>query len=378
MLVQYRNMQNATTTINFQELLVSLLSKLSEREQEILKRRYHLTSDLEKKSTLKQIGDFYSITRERVTQIEKEAIRKLTELKEASEFADQLNVLETDFTGYLERNGGLAREDNLLSEHARQKHDFDFFHTNAFLFVVDHLFASAGKQSSNDDLHPVWYLKEFDINQVVDLLAEVAKQVESEKKLHSHEEIVRVAEDNLTEDLKASIENYLSKHSQLELKQVLESYLNASTLVEKNILDQWGLAGWENIGPKKLGDKILLIFQKQNEPLHFRDIAEKINEANFDHKNICAATVHNELIANDKYVLIGRGIYALKEWGYKTGTVAEIIESVLRKSDHPMTKDEIYEEVLKQRKVNKSTIYLTLINKDKFEKVGANKFSLRK
>jgi len=370
-------MQNATTTINFQELLVSLLSKLSEREQEILKRRYHLTSDLEKKSTLKQIGDFYSITRERVRQIEKEAIRKLTELREASEFAEQLNSLESNFSGYLEQNGGLAREDNLLSEHAKHNHNFDFFHTNAFLFVIDHLFASVNKQATHADLHPVWYLKDFDINKVIDLLADVVKQVESEKKLHNQEEIVSVVEDKLTDDLKASIENYLSKHSQLELKQILESYLKASTQIEKNILEQWGIANWESIGPKKLGDKILLIFQKNTEPLHFREIAEKINEANFDHKNICAATVHNELIANDKYVLIGRGIYALKEWGYKTGTVAEIIESVLRKSDHPMTKDEIYEEVLKQRKVNKSTIYLTLINKDKFEKVGSNKFALK-
>lgn len=370
-------MQNATSTTNFQELLVSLLSKLSEREQEILKKRYHLTSDLEKRATLKQIGDFYNITRERVRQIEKEAIRKLTELKDASEFADQLKSLEADFIEYLEQSGGLSREDSLLSNYATKKHSFDFFHTNAYLFILDNLFDAVDKKNNHEDLYPIWHLKEFDLNHVINLLASVADQVGAEKRLHEQDEILAVAKQKLTSDLQQALDNYLTKHTQLELNQLLESYLNASTRIEKNILGKWGLADWENVGPRKLGDKILLVFQKENEPLHFRDIAGKINEAKFDHKKICAATVHNELIANDKYVLIGRGIYALKDWGFKTGTVAEIIEAVLAKAEKPMTKDEIYEEVLKQRKVNKSTIYLTLINKDKFEKVGASQFRLK-
>lgn len=371
-------MQNATSTTNFQELLVSLLSQLSEREQEILKKRYHLTADLDKKSTLKQIGDFYNITRERVRQIEKEAIRKLAELKNANEFATELQYLEQELIKYLERNGGLAREDHLLKDYVSSNHSLDFFHSNAYLFVLENLFETVDKQSSHNDLHPVWHLKDFELTQVVELLAELASHVEGEKKLYDHSEILTVAEDKVTAELKGAVESYLTKHSELELKQVIESYLNASTKIEKNILGKWGLSHWENVGPKKLGDKILLIFQKEENPLHFRDIADKINDANFDHKRICAATVHNELIANNKYVLIGRGIYALKDWGYKTGTVAEIIAEVLAKSDRPMTKDEIYNEVLKQRKVNKSTIYLTLINKDKFEKIGANQFGLRK
>jgi len=363
--------------INFQELLVNLLGNLSEREQEVLRKRYHLTNDLDKRATLKQIGDFYNITRERVRQIEREAIRKLMELREAKEYADTLKKLEVKFIEYLERKGGLAREDDLLKEYALQKHNFDYFHTNSFLFVLDKLIESVDKEYEHEALYPVWYLRDFDLDGVVTYLNEVKNEIEANKKLHSQEEVLSIAENKMPADLKAAVDNFLTKHSDVELRQVLESYLAASISVEKNILGQWGLAHWENVGPKKLGDKIHLIFQKDNQPLHFREIADLINEAKFDHKKICAATVHNELIANENYVLVGRGIYALKDWGYQAGTVAEIIAAILKSANRPMTKEEIYEEVLKQRKVNKSTIYLTLINKDKFEKIGANLFNLR-
>lgn len=375
-------MQFVTTTapkseVNFQELLVNLLTNLSEREQEVLRKRYHLTNDLEKRATLKQIGDYYNITRERVRQIEKEAIRKLIELREAKEYASSLQTLEEKFVSYLEENGGLAREDFLLKEHAVKNHNFDYFHTNSFLFVLDKMLESVDKEYENEALYPIWHLKGFSLDTVVNYLEEVKKEIEVNKTLHTQEEVLALAEKKMPADLKAAVDNFLSKHSQVELKQVLESYLAASTGVEKNILGQWGLADWESIGPKKLGDKIHLIFQKDNQPLHFRDIADLINEAKFDHKKICAATVHNELIANTNYVLVGRGIYALKDWGYQSGTVADIIISILKAANRAMTKEEVYTEVLKQRKVNKSTIYLTLINKDKFDKIGANLFNIR-
>ncbi|KKR08058.1 MAG: RNA polymerase sigma factor [Parcubacteria group bacterium GW2011_GWC2_39_14] len=361
--------------VNFQELLVNLLGNLSEREQEVLRKRYYLTNDLEKRATLKQIGDYYNITRERVRQIEKEAIRKLVGL--GKEYADTLRIIEDKFVSYLEQNGGLAREDYLLDEHALKNHNFDYFHTNSFLFVFDKLIESVDKEYENEALYPVWHLKDFELDKVVDYLDDVKKQIEVNKTLHTQEEIIELAERMMPVDLKAAVDNFLSKHSEVELRQVLESYLAVSTGIEKNILGQWGLSHWENVGPKKLGDKIHLIFQKDNQPLHFRDIANLINDAKFDHKKICAATVHNELIANENYVLVGRGIYALKDWGFQSGTVADIITSILKEANRPMTKDEVYEEVLKQRQVNKSTIYLTLINKDKFDKIGSNLFNIR-
>jgi hypothetical protein len=112
--------------------------------------------------------------------------------------------------------------------------------------------------------------------------------------------------------------------------------------------------------------------------MHYEDISKNINETGFDGKKVNTATVHNELILDDKYVLVGRGLYALKEWGYTKGTVADVIADVLKKAKQPLTKKEITEEVMKQRMVKKTTIDLALMNKKRFERQTGNKYALIK
>lgn len=371
-------MVNTNSTINFQDLLVNMLSKLSVREQDILKQRYQLISELEDKATLRQIGEAYNITRERVRQIEREAIRKLTELASEKQFADDLKSLEQDFVSHLERNGGLVREDSLINEFVKKNYPLDFLHSNAYLFVLETLFDSAERVGDHDSFYAVWKLKDFDIEQAAELVKKIENHFNDHKDLHSKDEVIALSKEHLHDKLKSALENFLSKHSDLNIGHLLESYLHSTSKLEKNILEQWGPSAWENVLPKKLGDKINLIFLKHKEPLHFRDISEKINSYKFDSKNICPATVHNELIANDKFVLIGRGVYALKNWGYSEGTVADIISRILQEAGQPLDKQEIFDRVLKQRKVNPSTIYLSLINRDKFEKIDGNKYGLKK
>ena len=370
-------MTNHDSQVNFQDLFVNLLSKLSEREQEVLKNRYHLTSNLDKKATLKQIGDTYNITRERVRQIEKEAVRKFVEHAKAEEFAIPLKQIEQAYITFLEQKGGLVREDHLLEDFVNKNHNFDELHTNAFLFALEHFFGSTHKVENHDALYSAWKLQNVELETIVQLITQLEQILEQEKKLYGQTEMLELAKASLTEELKTLLNDYTFKHG-LDLENFLESYLQTTSKIEKNILGEWGLANWDTIKPKKLGDKIKLVFQKVKKPLHFRDIAENIGNAKFDHKKICAATVHNELIANDGFVLIGRGLYALKDWGYSTGTVAEIIKQVLEQAGGPMTKEDIYNKVLEQRQVNKSTIYLTLINRDRFTKTSDGKFDTLK
>jgi hypothetical protein len=74
--------------------------------------------------------------------------------------------------------------------------------------------------------------------------------------------------------------------------------------------------------------------------------------------------------------LIGRGIYGLKEWGYKEGVVADVIRDILTESG-PLSKDEIIKKVLENRMVKNTTINLALMDKDVFEKVG-EKYQVKK
>ena len=71
-----------------------------------------------------------------------------------------------------------------------------------------------------------------------------------------------------------------------------------------------------------------------------------------------------------------RGIYALNTWGYKKGTISDIITSVLEKAGKPLTREEIVKQVLHVRKVKETTILLNLQNKKVFKKVDKNLYTL--
>ena len=138
----------------------------------------------------------------------------------------------------------------------------------------------------------------------------------------------------------------------------------------------WGLTKWPAVNPKNIRDKIFVILETKREPMHFSDIAKEIKESNFKRKNVTIQAIHNELIKDSRFVLIGRGIYALSSWGYKKGTISEIIKSILEKSSTPLTREEIVKQVLKVRKVKETTILLNLQNKKLFKKIDKNSYTL--
>ena len=139
----------------------------------------------------------------------------------------------------------------------------------------------------------------------------------------------------------------------------------------------WGLSKWPTVNPKNIRDKIYVILNTKREPMHFSEIADAITSSNFRRKNVTTQAIHNELIKDPRFVLIGRGIYALDTWGYKKGTVSEIIISILKDAQKPLTREEIVSEVLKSRKVKETTILLNLQNKSIFEKADKNSYRLK-
>ena len=135
------------------------------------------------------------------------------------------------------------------------------------------------------------------------------------------------------------------------------------------------LTKWKILNPKTLKDKAVYILKKERTPMHFVDIANKIIEVLED--NVKINTIHNELIRNEDFVLIGRGIYALREWWFKPGTVLDVISSILEKRNEPMSTEEIVKEVLKIRDVKETTIYMNLQNRQVIERVWRNFYQLK-
>ena len=99
--------------------------------------------------------------------------------------------------------------------------------------------------------------------------------------------------------------------------------------------------------------------------MHFKEVADAIGK--IFGKKIHYATCHNELIKDARFVLVGRGMYALAEWGYKAGIAREVIEEILKKSG-PLSKDDIVQHVMKERYFKKNTILVNLANTKYFKK----------
>ena len=138
----------------------------------------------------------------------------------------------------------------------------------------------------------------------------------------------------------------------------------------------WGLVKWPTVNPKNIRDKIFVILEDNGKPMHFSEIAKAIKNSDFKRKDVTTQAIHNELIKDNRCVLIGRGIYALKEWGYKKGTVADIISEVLQKAGEPLHRDEIVKRVLKSRQVKETTILLNLQSKPQFKRVAKATYTL--
>jgi hypothetical protein len=201
-------------------------------------------------------------------------------------------------------------------------------------------------------------------------LAEVVEQFVAILKDHGKV----VSQEELHEKFKTV--EYFSAHS-LELSdRVLKSYLNIAKFIQVNPFNEIGLKDWSEVKPRDVGDKAYLVLKHHAKPEHYSAITKMINDHKFDERTAYQETVHNELIKDERFVLIGRGIYALTEWGYKKGVVADVIKEVLASSGKPLGRDEIISEVMKRRQVKRNTILVGLSNKKYFQKVGKDKYAL--
>lgn len=106
-------------------------------------------------------------------------------------------------------------------------------------------------------------------------------------------------------------------------------------------------------------------------------MANLINQVSFDGgRSAHSQTVHNELIKDPRFVLVGRGTYALSDWGYEPGTVCDVLVSALKNTENGLTKEEIIKIVKAKRLVKDNTIILNLQNKKVFKKIDNERFIL--
>ena len=317
-----------------------------EREREIVSRRFGL---FDRKETLEQIGELLGITRERVRQLEKAVV---TKLKAAGKELPHVQKVESSLAAHLKSMGQVARTSDLAGKVSTNNPKISqsrvafLAHLSPGLAVIDdsdHFFHSVGVAAKHSE------------KQIRD---EVEKIVEAISKIGQPTDIPAIAK---------QVGN--SDHKNVE----------ALASISKNVAHlhgRWGLVKWPMVNPKNIRDKIYVILHDNKKPMHFSEIASAIKKSDFKRKDVTTQAIHNELIKDGRFVLIGRGIYALKEWGYKKGTVADVIAEVLRKEGGPLHRDEIVRRVLKSRQVKETTILLNLQGKPQFKRVAKATYTL--
>jgi hypothetical protein len=316
----------------------SLFSELLDREKDILSRRFGLKGD--KGETLEKIGSLHKLTRERVRQIESASIKKIKKLETLE---TSVEVLKETVHNLLSEHGGLIRRDYLLdiltvmalelnNESSTTDPNYEknrASYRNHFNFLISKLMGDDLELvEDHDKFNASFKLKNEDIGHLEELAEDLLNKVEVLKKTYTTEELLDLLKEldsynKYQEKLKVSGTDispifksavFPDKAELINNNKVLYSLMQAVKNIEQNKYGEWGISDWEEIKPKTVNDKIYLILKHEGKPLHFTEIAEKINGVKFDKKVANAATVHNELILDDRYILVSRGTYGLKEW----------------------------------------------------------------
>ena len=335
--------------LRLQELLNDLFLVLTDKEATVIRKRFALQGNA--KQTLEKIGKHFKVTRERIRQIESIALSKLKRTVRTTKLNDIIDVAKEILRG----SGGVMREDTLITQVLKRTS------TTAELdgavlrlvFSIDNELSSFGRSGT---FVPFWRLESLAIDDISLIVDSAVKILKKRRNCMKEDELI------------SAVQSLSLFPDRMPSRELIVSCLTIDTRL-KQIDEGWGLTEWRFVRPRSIRDKVEIVLRKSGEPLHFMDIANRIRESHFDHKNVTIQAVHNELIRYPQFVLVGRGLYALREWGYEPGTVADVIERILREKG-PLSKKEIISEVGKQRKVKVGTISLNLQKMPYFVRVG--------
>ena len=303
-IIRSQQMQEANQ-LNPQDLIYKILKNLSSKEREILVRRFGLEG--QNRQTLEQIGKSFDITRERIRQIQSAIVRKIKEVREIKE---DLEITSHAISRLLQEYGGIMEESHFLEETLKYSEDTPTNRQSTIFIASQLLNDKIDKIKSDDYLLPGWKLKIISANNVYEALNVIKSIIGAENKLLATQTLLEKFKNHeFFKTKKENLTNLIVNGDEKSIDKIMISYLNISRQINKNILGEWGLSDWSTIIPKRMGDKIYLILKKRGKPMHFTEITDAINKETFDHKVAYSATIHNELIIDERYVLVGRGIY---------------------------------------------------------------------
>lgn len=341
---------SAVITFKPKQVTKRLLIALPSRAREVVANRYGLGKSIGK-MTLEAIGNQYGITRERVRQIENAA---LGSIRKSDAFSSEKSALD-ELAYAIDSLGGIVSEEELLELISKDKNTQN--HALLLLALGDEF----NKEKENDEFRSHWYVDADLQKSVSDALNNIYKNLSLDDLIPESELI-----DSFLKEVKDLNKKYKNE-------EVAKRWLAISKMLGKNPLGEWGVADSSNVRVKGMRDYAYLAIKKHGSPMHFTEVSKAISD--FFGRYAHTATCHNELIKDPRFVLIGRGLYALSEWGYSSGVVRDVIAEILKKNGS-LTREDIIEKVRKERYIKDNTIVVNLQNRKNFKVNKAGKYSI--
>jgi len=337
---------------NLDIIIENSLDDLNPTQRRVLIDRFGLFSG--KSTTLQEIGDKLGITRERVRQIEEKSLIKIR-----SKIAQEAELVLSFGHNHLAKVGGVREDDLFINDvlnYFKELTKENIKHANRKLKFIYFVVEKPFYHKEDDNFKSFWYLTEQDKERFINFVKNLVNLFEKKDRkeiLENHTHLVYF------KDFHSLHAVSISKHFGL------------------NCFGDFGLQKWEEINPRTIRDKIYLVLKKKRKPFHFVDIANEINRLKFDNKKAHPQTVHNELIKDDRFVLVGRGIYALREHGYEPGTTLEILISIFKKYG-PLPREKVIELVSQKKILKTQTILINLQNRRYFRRLEDGRYYLKR
>lgn len=328
--------------IQIKQSVDTALKALTKQQRDVLVLRYCLGGG--KKRTLQEIADEFSLTRERIRQIQNSALERMREDACMRELSRAMTHIEKA----LDSCGGAASEDDVCRAcEIATKSEKNYVR---LLLEVGERFTISPK---TDSVEQYWYT-DTERKHAVDTALKRLHQEFSENSPES------VLDDKRFQDLFVAVVGPREQRFPSGA-----AVAGLSRKIGANARGEWGLKSHPEISLSSLAGYISVVLREAGRPLHFSDIARKVfaMRGGECHEGSC----HNELVRRKEFVLVGRGLYALESMGYRPGTISDIIVEGM-KENGPMTREQVVEFVSKHRHVKEQSIVLALNKKDAFSK----------
>jgi hypothetical protein len=323
-------------------IINNLLKHLTDRQRAVIVSRFGL--DEKEPQTLAMIGEAFSITRERVRQIEAGSISLLR----ADFVKDKtLEAIVDKAEKLLKEMGDIAKEGDFVRACSLSNGNLSSPHL-IFLARVSGRFHLCPE---DENRHSFFYGEEKVLKKADGVITKLIKYMNARRS--------KVVSGEGREIFK----NFVSSEG-LD-NNFAERCVSISKAFHTNTFGDFGLAEWSEVQPQTIRDRIYLILKKKQRPMHFREISDSINDAGLGKRLALVPTVHNELIKDQRFILVGRGMYGLQEHGYQPGMARDVIARILKKQG-PLSSEDIVLAVQKERFFKPNTVIANLQNKKNF------------